>query len=290
MIALLLFWTFTSLIAFSVAGEKMPWLTVHITLPAILSAPGRSAGWSNRSTGACCACTAAGWRWCCCRSSCSASSRLLGSLLGPNPPFQGQELVQLQATSQFLVSFLFTLVSGCRPVLPDPLLADRAVCAHAGAGLLRAAGGADRPDRHPGQLLSTTITPMSCWSMPTRLPASRLPLSQIEEISRRTTDGLAIQVAYDNETSYPYWWYLRNYPNPQYYGANPSAHLRDVAGDPGGRCQFRQDRAGGRQSLRPVRLHPPVVAQPGLLRPDLGAHLECDHSTRPCAMRCSRSG
>ncbi len=34
-IALLGFWAVTSLLAFSVAGEKMPWLTVHITLPAI---------------------------------------------------------------------------------------------------------------------------------------------------------------------------------------------------------------------------------------------------------------
>ena len=35
-------------------------------------------------------------------------------------------------------------------------------------------------------------------------------------------------MAYDNETSYPYWWYLRNYPNAQYYGANPSRALRDA--------------------------------------------------------------
>jgi len=34
-------------------------------------------------------------------------------------------------------------------------------------------------------------------------------------------------VAYDNETSYPYWWYLRNYPMAQYYGQNPSRTLRD---------------------------------------------------------------
>jgi sugar lactone lactonase YvrE len=53
-------------------------------------------------------------------------------------------------------------------------------------------------------------------------------LSQIEEISQRTTDGLGIRVAYDNETSYPYWWYLRNYPNAQYYGTNPSRALRDA--------------------------------------------------------------
>jgi predicted membrane-bound mannosyltransferase len=33
---LLGFWALTSLLAYSIAGEKMPWLTVHITAPMIL--------------------------------------------------------------------------------------------------------------------------------------------------------------------------------------------------------------------------------------------------------------
>jgi predicted membrane-bound mannosyltransferase len=49
-IFLLLFWSVSSLIAYSVAGEKMPWLTVHVTLPMILAAgwywTSRDADWS----------------------------------------------------------------------------------------------------------------------------------------------------------------------------------------------------------------------------------------------------
>ena len=37
-LTLLLYWSVISLIAYSVAGEKMPWLTVHITLPMLLAA------------------------------------------------------------------------------------------------------------------------------------------------------------------------------------------------------------------------------------------------------------
>ena len=37
-LALLLFWSVTSLVAYSIAGEKMPWLTVHIALPMLLAA------------------------------------------------------------------------------------------------------------------------------------------------------------------------------------------------------------------------------------------------------------
>jgi len=36
--ALFLYWSIMSLAAYSVAGEKMPWLTVHIALPMILAA------------------------------------------------------------------------------------------------------------------------------------------------------------------------------------------------------------------------------------------------------------
>jgi hypothetical protein len=44
-------------------------------------------------------------------------------------------------------------------------------------------------------------------------PGIKEALAQIEEISSRTTGTLDIQVAYDDTTTYPYWWYLRNYPN-----------------------------------------------------------------------------
>ncbi|MCK4975766.1 MAG: hypothetical protein KAS36_02400, partial [Anaerolineales bacterium] len=52
-------------------------------------------------------------------------------------------------------------------------------------------------------------------------------LAQIEELSYRTSDGLAMEVAFDNETTYPFWWYLRNYENQRYYGENPTRDLRN---------------------------------------------------------------
>jgi len=42
--ALLVFWSVSSLLVFSYAGEKMPWLTIHIALPMIL-ASGWAIGW-----------------------------------------------------------------------------------------------------------------------------------------------------------------------------------------------------------------------------------------------------
>ncbi len=37
-ILMFLYWSVTSLIAFSIAGEKMPWLTIYIAQPMLLAA------------------------------------------------------------------------------------------------------------------------------------------------------------------------------------------------------------------------------------------------------------
>ena len=59
--ALLVFWSVSSLAVFTYAGEKMPWLTIHIALPMILAAAwaigwmietvpwGRVVAWSARN-------------------------------------------------------------------------------------------------------------------------------------------------------------------------------------------------------------------------------------------------
>ncbi len=142
--------------------------------------------------------------------------------MGRNPPFQGKELVQLQATSQFLTSFLAALVSGIGLAV-----------SWSGAGLLPSMIRMPDPVRLCRVwrvLTARTAIQSSFYNYDNAnellvyahsAPGVKIALDQIEEISRRTTDGLAIQVAYDNETSYPYWWYLRNYPNAQYYGAQP---------------------------------------------------------------------
>ena len=54
----------------------------------------------------------------------------------------------------------------------------------------------------------------------------KILLEQIEKISKITTDGLDIVVAYDNNVRYPYWWYLRHYPNRIDFDTQPSHDLQ----------------------------------------------------------------
>jgi uncharacterized protein (TIGR03663 family) len=59
-------------------------------------------------------------------------------------------------------------------------------------------------------------------------PDVKLALNQIDEISRRTVGDKMIKVAYDNDSTWPLEWYLREYPNRVYYGENPSREALDA--------------------------------------------------------------
>jgi len=109
--ALLIYWSLMSLLAFSYAGERMPWLTTHITMPLILSAAW-GLGFIVESTD---------WRTIFSKKgflvillsviALLAASGAVRSLTGSNPPFQGKELAQLQATSTFLLAITVSLAT-----------------------------------------------------------------------------------------------------------------------------------------------------------------------------------
>jgi DNA-binding beta-propeller fold protein YncE len=60
-------------------------------------------------------------------------------------------------------------------------------------------------------------------------PAIKTVLADLEEMSLRTTDGMNMVFAYDNEVSWPYSWYFRNFTNARYFGSSPSAQQLEDA-------------------------------------------------------------
>lgn len=60
-------------------------------------------------------------------------------------------------------------------------------------------------------------------------PAIKWVLDDIDDMSRRVTDGNSLRFAYDNEVSWPYSWYFRDYPNAVFVGANPTVQSLDDA-------------------------------------------------------------
>jgi DNA-binding beta-propeller fold protein YncE len=230
-LALLLFFTFTSLVAYSIAGEKMPWLTVHIALPLLLTA-----GWSlgfmiDRI------------QWGQINKKTLLTSLvvlpfllialfgLLTALLGPIRPFQGNTVNELSVTSSFLLSLLVIIVS---LVILIRLPRERQmfeigiVVFFAFLALLTT-----RTSIMANYINYDYATEYLVYAHAARGPKD--VLEQVEEISRRITGGKNIMVAYDNDALYPYWWYLRDYPNKHWYTDTPTRNLREypliIAGD-----------------------------------------------------------
>jgi predicted membrane-bound mannosyltransferase/DNA-binding beta-propeller fold protein YncE len=226
-LALLLYWSVMSLFAFSFAGERMPWLTTHITMPMILASGWsfgkliesfhwetfkRYRGWLVILIGFIFMLT---------------SAQIIGSLLGGTPPFQGNELAQLKATSTFLLAGLgmiastiglFFLLKGWKFKQITKLVLMVFVMILAVITI--------RTAYRANFILYDTAEEFLVYAH--AAPGPKIVLSQVEEISYRLTGGKDIEVAYDNDLLYPYWWYFRDYPNKRWYADNPTRDLRDA--------------------------------------------------------------
>jgi len=234
-LALLLFWSVTSLVAYSLAGEKMPWLTVHITAAMIL-AGGWGLGYLVDTTP---------WKALSERRGLlgalllpvfvAAASALILALIGKPTPFSGSTVEELSASSNFLMGLVGTIASiaGLFYALANwsfkniIRLVTAAVFVFLTVLTARVAIKASYVNYDLGEEFLV-------YAHAARGPKD--VLAQVEEISKRTTRGKDIVVAYDNESLYPYWWYFRDYPNKKYYGDKPGRDVRDAAvvivGDP----------------------------------------------------------
>jgi predicted membrane-bound mannosyltransferase/DNA-binding beta-propeller fold protein YncE len=228
--ALLVWWSITSVAAFSYAGEKMPWLTYHMALPMILIS-----GWALGHV-----VDAIDWTelkkrhpWIVFALTGIFATSLTMSLLtvfGPNPPFQGKDLASLQATGNFLLPAIAVIASG------------------AGLAYLLV-------DWSLKQIFRTfTLTVFALLAILTMRASFRASyitydqateylvyahgasgikqvMAQAKEISERTTGGMGLALAYDASApdtgvSWPFVWYLRDYTNQRSFDV-PTRSLRD---------------------------------------------------------------
>lgn len=226
-LALLIFWAVTALAAYTLAGEKMPWLTVHIALPMLLAA-GWGFGYLIDST-----------QWSKLKEQKAWVSLLLipivitslggilGSLLGTQPAFQGNELEQLRATSSFIFSVLaFGLSSwGTLYFLREWRSAEILRLFVTGLAILfailtiRTSFKANFINYENGKEFLVYAHGAD---------GPKQILAQVEEISRRISGGKNIEVAYDNNAQYPYWWYFLEYPNKRYFTDEVTRDFRDI--------------------------------------------------------------
>ncbi len=227
--AFLLFWSLTSIVAYTIAGEKMPWLTVHIALPMILLA-----GWWFQEVF-----EGLSWRdfwhrkgWMTFLAALTfllAAPQVGRALYFPaKPPFEDQTLAGLMATADFVTNLLIALVALATFVAtarswPLSVLWRWGVVAF--FGILAAFTWHTAYQAtyvHYDQANEFLVYAHSAHGV-------RVVMNQIEAIAERLYDNKdAMPVAYDDAVSWPFSWYLRNYPQARYYAASPTRELRDV--------------------------------------------------------------
>ncbi len=225
---LLAYWAVSSLLAYTIAGEKMPWLTYHIAIPMLMLS-----GWAFARL-------LRAVDWARLKSSQGLLSFALvavvllstlsaiGMWLGTQPPFRGSATFELQRTYQFILRLI--LIGGgaawlwqlrAREQQRNSLRLQAGLIVVAGLALLTTRASFTAAYRN-----YDLATEYLVYAHMARGPKE--VMEQVEDLSMRLTGSLDMVVAYDNDTSYPYWWYLRNYPNARFYGDQPGSDLRQA--------------------------------------------------------------
>lgn len=226
--ALLGWWSVGNLAAFSIAGERMPWLTIHIALPMVLFG-----GWAIGTV-------IERIHWAELRRRgillvlalvvvfVSSTLAIFVSLLDHPRPFSGMELAQLQATTTFLFALFGALASGYGLFR---LLDSWDVKQAAYLALLvffgifailttRATIRANYINYDSGQEYLVYAHGYT---------GIKHVLEDVKELSTRTVGTpYDIVVAYDDDVSWPMSWYMIHFPNARFYGSTPDMTLRDV--------------------------------------------------------------
>lgn len=227
LLGLLGWWTVSSIVAFTIAGEKMPWLTFHMALPMAL--------WGGWAIGK----LVDGLDWEGLRQRNAwlvlalltvfilSTAGFLIALWGDPQPFAGQEIAQLQASTSFIFAIFGMLASlfGLYWVFRDW---DYKQPVYLGAliffGILailtiRTTVRANYLKYNSGE--EYIVYAHSYTGV-------KDVLKQVDELSEKTVGGRDIVVAYDDDTSWPMSWYMRDYPNARFYGSQPDRNLKEV--------------------------------------------------------------
>jgi uncharacterized protein (TIGR03663 family) len=221
-VAFLILWNLSTLFIYSWAGEKMPWLVVHPVLPMIILT-GKFAGDVFEGVD---------WRAVWKRGGALLALLLPITLFGlymliKLQPFQGLSVFSLQETGNWLTALLVTLLLVVLTVLVMRRLGARYSFLVALGTLMVVLSFFTIRFAWMAAYINydyTTELLFYAHGAPDVVPT----MNEIAEISERTVGDKMIKVAYDSDVSWPLEWYMREYPNRQFYGETPTREKLDV--------------------------------------------------------------
>ena len=220
--ALLIVWAWSAFLLYSWAGEKMPWLTMHIAMPMQLLG-----GWALARL------VKLDWR------SVRRRGGLWLLLLVPLLMLSvamlvvrrfsfGTTLEELRETMGWLSALVVAgIVAGFAAGIGRRLQRGVAWRLAALALVLVLAAATLRFAWMASFINQDVVTEFLFYAQGT--PDVAVVADEMEEMSRRLTGGLDLRVAYDNDSSWPFVWYLRDYTNATYFvGATEGVADADV--------------------------------------------------------------
>jgi uncharacterized protein (TIGR03663 family) len=230
MFSLLAWWSVASVATFSYAGERMPWLTVHMAWPMILLT-GWGLGYLLETLN---------WDslrqkrvWITLGTLVVFAAAFFNALMawGLNPPFQGKDLAQLQATGAFALPALAALASlvGAGYLLRTWSIHQTIrVFTLTAFALLTAL--TVRASFRAAYIEYDNATEFLVYAH--GAPGIKQVMEQAADISERTASGTNLILAYDASApdtgvSWPFVWYLRDYTNQRSFDA-PTRSLREA--------------------------------------------------------------
>ena len=225
-----LWWFVSIFILLSYAGEKMPWLLTHIALPLaflggwVLGKVLDGVNWSR-----------VGRVWplfsILFTIGLFSFTSILWLAIHSEWPLQGTDEASLLLSARWLAAIILLIAAiwGC--IHYSKQLGSRAVrqiSILTFSGLLALA-------TIRFAIISSFVNgdiPSEPMIYTQSSPDVTMVMREIEMISGRIAGGKQVKIAYDSSTSWPYQWYLRDYTNKFYFGANPESYvdrLRDSA-------------------------------------------------------------
>ncbi len=243
----LVWWTFATWIIYSVAGEKMPWLTVHFALPMalltgwfldhVLSPRRGTPEFLGRGTPGALRLPSVG---------APDALRLPSGPSNPaTPPLPLRSIVALGGLSLIIVLLCVRVLSliGGLDIQPG----DTIGMIRLAAGVLATVAGiafvvylTRRISKaHLGRaLILATFGFLSILTIRTAFmvtyinydytkeflfyahgaPGTKIALNQIDELSKSIYGDMSLKVGYDSDVSWPMSWYMREFPNARFNG------------------------------------------------------------------------
>jgi uncharacterized protein (TIGR03663 family) len=215
----LLYWVGANFVIWTLVGEKMPWQNMHLVLPL-----GLLAGWFlghlwDRTSWDTLRSRGLGYALVLLPVALLSFVAVVSALLGPTRPFSGMTLAQLHVALRWVLSLFLLLLS---------LVLLRRFCRGMGwqgwgrlalAGIVVLLAVVTLRDALRVSFVNQDYaTEFLMYADST--PDTALVMRELDAMSARLAGDKELKVAYDNESSWPFVWLLRDYKNATFFTAD----------------------------------------------------------------------